>query len=766
MDVWEWLWGFTRELDESGRSDLVQTIRSLPSAAVGGETDRAEAMAVELIAQARSLELPWLEVFARHWRLQAFHTDERGASVLAEATATFEFAHRDETERCPQSVCVTQDLCIIYGVTDGPGFAAERIDVARETLDRIDPTWACWSCITSEWVSALVDAGQVDEAAEVLERQVAAIHEVGETPSFGPDEDKVMILIEQGRLTDALALIDDLSDRFHPGSNRERKAAQLDLQRANALSRLGRGDEAAKVLPTREVVEQRALNRNRWAATIERLVALGALENNAQLGATIHSVVDHARAGGAWRRLFEAAAIEARLAVARGAGWVAVDALETMTDARSELRSDAGADGLLADVRASVTGLDRRDTPLPVPADALITHLSQLEAHKVETEIEWLRQASEDRPDDADLVGLQAQLLSACGRNDLAQQVLEAMFERRPDSEPVALGLGEIILRRGVSADVDAFVDRIAPTFPTLGLWVSARQGAVEGKWSAVAADCAQIVTLDPDALNTRRLWASAARHLGDHSAAAGLLTEVLERGGADRSNPGDHWERMVDATLVGMWDEVHQSATALDITLTSESGPIDERWERIAVVIDREGGQPLRLAAQRTGPVTARIRSITPTNDPQRVGDLVVFDPKPHELPPADADEETRRSFIHRYSVVATIAPGEHMGWVIDGFHPGPDRYRIFFDALAASGVKIWLYSDQSYRITDPDGVEHPGLYGRIATPEDLAPADADALLTSLTSDWEHPMTWVGLAEAGGADVDRHHRAIEAYDL
>jgi hypothetical protein len=41
-----------------------------------------------------------------------------------------------------------------------------------------------------------------------------------------------------------------------------------------------------------------------------------------------------------------------------------------------------------------------------------------------------------------------------------------------------------------------------------------------------------------------------------------------------------------------------------------------------------------------------------------------------------------------------------------------------------------------------------------------------ADALLTELTTGWPHPMTWLDLATAAGADLGPHHAAIKRYAL
>ena len=202
MDIWEWVFQIRRDLRASGRADVVDGINALPSAANGGEVDRALAVASELVAHAQGLELPWLEVFARHWRLQALHLDARGATTLAEATSLFEFAHRDDTERCPQSICATQDLCIAYSYTDGPGYARERVAVATETLGRIDPSWPCWACLTCELVDGLLDAGEVDEGAAELDRRVGAMLAAGEAPSLPLERERAAVLLRQGRYDD------------------------------------------------------------------------------------------------------------------------------------------------------------------------------------------------------------------------------------------------------------------------------------------------------------------------------------------------------------------------------------------------------------------------------------------------------------------------------------------------------------------------------------------------------------------------------------
>ncbi|REM95695.1 hypothetical protein DSI35_28675, partial [Mycobacterium tuberculosis] len=75
---------------------------------------------------------------------------------------------------CPQSICVTQDLAACYGNIDGPGWVPERIEVCDETLGRIDPSWACFQCLSCEKADALLDDGRGQDALDYLQVQAAA----------------------------------------------------------------------------------------------------------------------------------------------------------------------------------------------------------------------------------------------------------------------------------------------------------------------------------------------------------------------------------------------------------------------------------------------------------------------------------------------------------------------------------------------------------------------------------------------------------------
>src|SRR5262249_47177092 len=147
---------------ELSREDptLAHDLYRISSWACAGDEARVRAAIPRLVAAARRTNLPWVEVYARHWGLQSSVARHlRLREGLREAVSLVERASRPDAARCPQSVCAVQDLCLAYAYTDGPGYAREREQVARETLERIDRSWSCYRCIYGELSSALVDAG-------------------------------------------------------------------------------------------------------------------------------------------------------------------------------------------------------------------------------------------------------------------------------------------------------------------------------------------------------------------------------------------------------------------------------------------------------------------------------------------------------------------------------------------------------------------------------------------------------------------------------
>ncbi|MEL6348473.1 MAG: hypothetical protein AAFV53_35530 [Myxococcota bacterium] len=174
MDIWAWLTEEYRRYIDDDPLFAFGLVR-LPSTVVDNNHTAVESTYAHLMGKLREKPdaNPWLELFLRHWRLQSMilrrHQINEGMPLAIEL---IEMASRDEYRDCPQSICAAQDLCVAYGHLDGPGFAEERIQVSRETLSRINPSWPCWICIHGELAGAMLDLGRY---AEVLE-QVREMH--------------------------------------------------------------------------------------------------------------------------------------------------------------------------------------------------------------------------------------------------------------------------------------------------------------------------------------------------------------------------------------------------------------------------------------------------------------------------------------------------------------------------------------------------------------------------------------------------------------
>ncbi len=769
MDVWAWI----EDLCDQNPSGIGEQLRSdtvaLAAASHNNDTDRIEALTLAVLDHARALNTPWLEVFARHWRLAGLRRDGRGEVLLADATALFELAHQEKNRGCPQSVCSVQDLCIAYGGTDGPGYAEDRIAVATEALGRIDVDWNCFMCLTSEWVSGLVDAGRADEAEAVLDGQVAKAIANGDDPDHWSLDDRVSVLMAAERWEEALTIVERYETVDVGEWRRPRQQHWIALCRAAIYARIGRPDEAWELLPDPSEVKRWGLGMVTAMRTIETLIATGTVVNSSALGAVGNGFVRHLVGFGAHRDAFDVATIHARMALGRGARWVALDALAVMHSERELLRADAGADAVLVQIADAVAAADRSVVPLPVlPAD-LLEYLGELEDHDEEQEIEWLRTATLAEPENVSLIAVQASLLAQVGRADLALHLIdEARAGADGDDErSLVAHLVPIIVDDGDVALVDRYAAEIEPLFPDLAEWLRAMHAERTNGWEECLRACSAVLLHSPDAVTPKRTAATAARHLGRHHEALMFWSEVLA---SEEATSSDHWERMIDATAAEEWPAVRESCAALEIPLASDAGPIAEAWEEVLLVFDPDLPEQQVLRGGRTGPVTAVVLDIGMTNDPQRFGDLVLFDATPLALPPSEADDAgDQASFRIPYAVVATISAGGYAGWVIDGAKPDDIALATFARALTERGGVLQTSPDDGYTVNDPrpgDG-GLTGLFGRVAAPmAEFSPAQLHELLAELTGSWEHPLIWLRLAEEAGADTTAQWNTIEIYGL
>ena len=289
MNIWEWVNQAMRELDEQGHHRLAALMDRLPSAVIEVEKDEVEAIVPEALALARALELPWVEIYIRHWERQSIWG---GFETLQGAIELLEFSHRPEHIDCPQSVCTVQDVSIAYAESDGPGFAEQRLAICEETLERIDPTWACFDCILSEKIGALNDLDRHEDALEVAQAGREALAAAGKDPD---DYDHLSsTLLRLGRPEEALK---EARRRDNEQENGTFAYARRQ-KRTRALLDLGRVEEASEEHLPLEIALRDPKYHESWARSTRSLVEAGKYANDWELGAALNAMVaDHVRDG-------------------------------------------------------------------------------------------------------------------------------------------------------------------------------------------------------------------------------------------------------------------------------------------------------------------------------------------------------------------------------------------------------------------------------------------------------------------------------------
>ncbi|MEU8513339.1 hypothetical protein AB0C76_17360 [Kitasatospora sp. NPDC048722] len=782
-DIWAWVHETHRQLADAGHQRLAEAIYALPGHANEGRNDELDAVFPEALAAARALGLPWVEVYLRHWRMQnLLNKRHHGERALPEVVDLLEFAHREETAGCPQSVCVVQDFAICHARVDGPGYACERLAVLGETLERIEPARSCFDCLSREYSDALEDDGRGEEALAHLDAAGARMLAAGQRLSLEYHHSRAGTLLRLGRCEEVLGLL-DTAERAERTAGRvlgENDRLWGALLRAHALATLGRADEALALLPARDDAERHADLREHWTRTVELLAAAGAWENDAELGAVLAGWVGHLDGAGAHRPCVDLLLAAGRLAVARGARTVARTLAATGERKLTSLRRTDGVAAQVAGLRAAAEALP--EPVLPVPPGELTAHLAEAGVPH-ETGADLLSVALDRyRGEQAGATALAAELAAVLGRLGHARAAADLLWERL-DADPadaVLPGLlGAVLIDAGDGEGVRRLADRLAATSPADGHWVRARWAAAEARWAEVVEHCAAILAEHPDRINTRRLAAGAATELGDHATAQRLYQELLEHALPVEGTPEeelhrtlqeqDLWHLITAATANRDWAAVRSTGALLGIDFDEPEGPVEEEWQLVTVRTTRTNGSTADLPALRTGPATAKVLPVLGDDLTLNHGDVVVFAPALLEPPPGDeAPEAERVRWRPAFEMLTLLDPAGYTTYWIDGGWPGDEAWYALRDGLGEAGYAVWAYSGEQYSITDPaeeDGML-PGIYAALGVPPTASAAEADALLHRLTAAWPHPLAWPALAEAAGADVAHHEDIVERYGL
>jgi hypothetical protein len=794
MNVWEWVGKTQDRLREEGSPASVRLatlMEEVPNYLSDEAHSKLDAAIPEAVALAKAAKLPWVEVFFRHWELQSrILCRFEGERALPDAVALVDFSHAEGQRECPQSVCTVQDLGVAYSIVDGPGYHDERRAVAEETLARIDPSWDCFVCISSEYASARIDAGSVEEALQFVEAQeskrIAAGQPVRGSSFWG---DRVNAHLALGEPQKALVALDACADY-------QKERSRYPVARARVLAELGRFEEAQAAMPPFSQIEANPEHYERWAETMELMVLGGATPNSTGLGVALERFSAMLEGNGSFRIGFSTSMVQARLALKRGATASVRQTLRRMRRRASRLRPlpiypehgkakrPEEPTVAIANVHAELALLMQTQTEAwrsaradasPTPASVL----SELRERDTSEDSPW--ESSEARLAfvEAGYFALSTErseaLVLAYGEALLGLYLLE---DAREVLEPIAysgsparLAYASVLREAQDSAGTQAMVARLlAEAAGDASVLIDAhfidalfqRHVAAKAKTPTEQKDAhlraisafEQVIALDNSVLNTRRMAAASAEAAGDHALALGYYDAIATRGG---HHGGDQWERILLGTRLGAWRKVRESCAALDIKLEeveSPDAPIDEAWtycrirfgEDFASDVD-DDRKPRDTYALRTGPATAVIRAMASPTSPQFYGCTVLLRPQPIEEP--EANEEDRD---YLYPALAVLSRKPYVFHTVDGIHPGDEHWAKLRAQVAEAGGELQRHSGDAYKLI-VDDKEVQGIYGTLAIPAAAADEPGLARFHQLLigAEGAEGLVWLSLAAAAG---------------
>ncbi|MBL8739817.1 MAG: tetratricopeptide repeat protein, partial [Myxococcales bacterium] len=508
MDIWEWVEEATEALRESGGERLADLIDELSSACCDGEHERVENMVPEALSLARAAKHPWLEVFIRHWLLQSrvLHRHDVSRDTMKQAVSLIEFASRPETRSCPQSVCAVQDLASAYGLVDGVGFAAERLAVTEEALGRIDPSWPCFDCVSSERVNALLDLERHAEALELCERQLAQ-HPRSTT---GLQGNRFRALSALGRHREALVV----AEKIDMANSGESGAVTHALYRALAHARLGEVAQALDLLPAFSRLEPE--HYQDFLRCVRELGPGDGHPNTWRIERAIASMVRTLERYESYFTLAHLHKQAAELAVQRGARRSAEQHLFAARSTAAHLREPTWLLEKLSPIEAALAKLDAPPRYESVEAT--------LEALGSDPEADLAILEASASPLDARLEDIAVRALSALGATVEARARLESACGRFPDD----LGLFEQLLTMlrvaGEHDELRALCESRTDAGYVEARWAWAQSAEEQGDHEGARSRCQEVLARDPEHAGARLLLARLQREANDLDAALATL--------------------------------------------------------------------------------------------------------------------------------------------------------------------------------------------------------------------------------------------------
>ena len=312
MDIWKWVNDIHTSLMDVGEDRLAYLLYEIPRQVCKNNHEYVDGLIPEALALSKKTGNTWLEIYFRHWNLQSrlFHRYEP-ISLLSEAVSLLEFSHREGNKECPQSICAVQDLAKCYALLDGPGYFSERIDVLKETFNRINSKWPCFFCLTGEYADALCDNGNFDEALSFLDKQNAEfilVNNKGAQNELCFNYAKVFFYI--GQYEKAYKYIE--KSRFRSGDQKDFRENKITLS-ALILSKLGRFSESIQKLLTFDKINKTDEHFLFWAKTKYELAVNDIIPFDLELNNQFQYMVDKLSNNGVIRKSIDIALLQGEL---------------------------------------------------------------------------------------------------------------------------------------------------------------------------------------------------------------------------------------------------------------------------------------------------------------------------------------------------------------------------------------------------------------------------------------------------------------------
>ncbi|MFW6641755.1 hypothetical protein ACOALZ_17135 [Nocardiopsis algeriensis] len=483
MPMWTWSGETARQLRSIGQEDLAEAVAELPELAEAGDTARVEAVARAAARIARRLATeaedgrtavpdvlgPPTLAFLSHWPLAVrVGTLAEGRRALPQAAAALE----EETgpyDRGPFPVSALETLTRCHANIDAAGTTQTRRELlSARRLTGWERTPA-WPALVLARIGLLVDEDRPDRAEYELRRYE---HTATGPAMLGAGGVFTMVraLRRQDRHADALVVLDRMEAELGlDGANTRRPALRrlIRFERARLLSWLTRlgmcpPREAITPLPTVEEAEAHPHLRPAWVEAVENLVCHGSVRNDWRLGVRVTTWSRYFERVGAPRRGAELALAAARLAVGRGALWVASCSAQRAERLIGELSNTDEIRGDLAEARAMVDAMPPLQ-PL-APPDRILDFLQAQPTEEVDPErqAEQVNAALADRPHDSMLLSALGQVGRTLMLSDAATEPQWRHVKESPGDQRAALSLLETLLHDNDTAGVRNLVRTLA----------------------------------------------------------------------------------------------------------------------------------------------------------------------------------------------------------------------------------------------------------------------------------------------------------------